>query len=172
MKRTLALAVLSLFACTDDAPSGGGVTGTTHVESYWLPALTPAKLDLLFVIDDTTAMAPHQQPLAALPAQIEQMTNGDYGISASYHFGVVTTDAASNGALRGSTAFGEPFVIHDNTFSGTANNYQGSLGSALASLWPSAASSTASNQPLETMHAALANNPANAGFVRTDAYLA
>ena len=44
-----------------------------HVATYWLPRLRPPKLDLLFVIDDTTAMASHQQPLAALPAQIEQM---------------------------------------------------------------------------------------------------
>jgi hypothetical protein len=170
MKRAMYLLAVCA-ACTDDAPSGGGITGTTHVESYWLPALTPPKLDLLFVIDDTTAMQSHQQPLAALPAQIEQMINGAYGISASYHMGVITTAAATSGALRRSQAFGGAFIVHDNTFTGPANNYQGTLASALSSVWPGEALSTASNQPLGTIRAAVDNNPANAGFMRSAAYL-
>jgi hypothetical protein len=170
MKNALLLFAL-LAACTDEAPSGGGVTGTTHVATYWLPGLTPPKLDLLFVIDDTTAMASHQQPLAALPAQIEQMINSAYGIPANYHFGVITTDTATNGVMRKSSQVAGAFIVHDNTFTGPANNYQGSLASALSSLWPSGAAGTASNQPLATMRAALDNNVANAGFLRDDAYL-
>jgi hypothetical protein len=171
MRHLIIVVSMLVCACTDDAPSGGGVTGTTHVATYWLPAITPPKLDLLFVIDDTTAMASHQAPLAALPAQIEAMINSAYGIPANYHFGVVTTDAATNGVMHTSSQVLGAYVVHDNTFSGPANNYQGSLASALSSLWPSAAASTASNQPLATTRAALDGNLANAGFLRDDAYL-
>ncbi|HEY5951165.1 MAG TPA: hypothetical protein VIV40_36990 [Kofleriaceae bacterium] len=158
-------------ACTDDGPSGGGVDGTTHVESYWLPAMAIPTLDVLFVIDDTTAMASHQTALANLPAELLAALEGATGIPASYHFGVVTTDVASGGNLRRSSSFSDAFVSHDSTFSGPANNYQGTLASALTSVWPSSAASTASNQPLATMRAALDHNPANPGFLRDDAYL-
>jgi hypothetical protein len=167
----MSIALVALAACTDDGASGGGVTGTTHVATYFLPALTPPKLDVLFVIDDTTAMATHQQPLAALPAQIEQLISGAYGVPANYQFGVVTTDAASGGVLRRSSAIAAPFIVHDNSYTGPANNYQGSLAAALSSLWPSGAAGTASNQPLATMRAAIDNHPANAGFVRAGAFL-
>jgi hypothetical protein len=170
MKRALC-SLLVLAACTDDGPSGGAVTGTTHVATYWLPATTPPRIDVLFVIDDTTAMAAHQQPLAALPAQIAELINGSYGVAANYQIGVATTDAATNGALRSASAINGAFIVHDNTYTGPKSNYVGSLASALSSLWPSSAATTASNQPLATMRAALDNNVANAGFLREDAYL-
>jgi len=165
MRRSLLL--LALCSCTDDSGGGGGIDGTTHVETYELPAAIPPKLDLLFVIDDTSAMASHQQALGALPMQLEQTLQGAYASVANYHIGVVTTSDAN---LRRSTAIPDPFIVHDNTFSGPANNYQGSLASALASLLPGAAATTA-NQPLATMQAALGSNPANAGFLRGEAYL-
>lgn len=170
MKRG-ALLLSVLAACTDDAPSGGGPAVTAHVESYFLPAQSPPKLDLLFVIDDTAAMASHQAALQALPAQVDQVIAGAYGVSAHYHIGVVTTDAASGGAMRRSSTFDGAFVIHDATFTGPSNNYQGTLADAIASVWPDAATSTASNQPLATMRAALDGNVSNAGFLRDDAYL-
>lgn len=170
MMRTSLSLLAVLAACTDNG-SGGGITGTTHVETYFLPALAPPKLDLLFVVDDTTAMASHQAALQALPAQVEQGLSSATGVAAHYHIGVVTTDAASGGNLRTSAAFTGSFIIHDGTFTGPAMNYQGSLASALASVWPSSAQSTASNQPLATLRAALDGNVANAGFLRDDAYL-
>ena len=165
MKRSVLL--LALASCADNGGGGGGIDGTTHVETYELPAAIPPKLDLLFVIDDTTAMASHQQALAALPMQLEQTLQGAYASAANYHIGVLTTGDAN---LRRSTAIPDPFIVHDNTFSGPANNYQGSLGSVLASLFPGATTTTA-NQPLGIMQAALSSNPANAGFLRGEAYL-
>jgi hypothetical protein len=166
------LAALAFAAgCTDDTSSSGGYEGITHVESYWLPAMTAPKLDMLFVLDDTTAMQSHQQPLAALPAQIEQVISATYDSAANYHFGVITTNA-TNGNLRRSDAVNGSYILFDNnTFGGTTINYQGTLASALASLWPSSSASTASNQPLEVTRAALGGNAANVGFLREDAYL-
>ncbi len=167
-----ALSLGALAGCTDDGSSGGGPTGTTHVESYFLPLMKPPKLDLLFVVDDTTAMASHQAALQALPAQIEQTLNGAYsGVVAHYHIGVVTTDAASAGAMRRSSTFDGAFIIQDATFTGPANNYQGTLADAIASVWPSSAASTAANQPLATSRAAFENAAANSGFLRDDAFL-
>jgi hypothetical protein len=168
MKRLLAALALCA-ACTDGSSSGRGVEGTTHVETYVLPAAAAPKLDLLFVVDDRTAMAPHQQPLAAVPAQLEALLASEYGDAGSYHVGVITTDAASGGELRRSSAVADAFIVYDNAFSGTTTNYQGSLASALASLMPSSAASTAPNQPLESTRRAL-GNAANAGFLRAEAF--
>jgi len=169
MKRTVLVLALCA-ACTGD-DSGGGVQGTAHVETFELPAAVPPKIDMLFVIDDTTAMASHQTPLAAMPAQLEALVSGAYGNAGQYHVGVVTTDAATGGNLRTASPVNGAFIVHDNTFSGPANNYQGSFASALGALFPSSATATTTNQPLATMRAALENTVANAGFLRSDAYL-
>lgn len=170
MKHALCILVVCA-SCTDNGGGGGGIDGETHVETYELPAAVPPKLDLLFVVDDTTAMASHQQALAALPMQLELVLQSSYGVLANYHFGVITTDAATGGNLRGSTAIADKYIVHDTTFTGPANNYQGSLAGAVASLFPTSAASTASNQPLATMRTALDGNAANAGFLRSDAWL-
>jgi hypothetical protein len=156
------LIVASLCACID-TDGGSGITGTSHVETYELPAAIPPKLDLLFVIDDTAAMASHQTPLAVLPTQLQLAL--EYSAVANYHLGVITTDNAS---LRRAAGIPDPFIVHDNTFSGPMNNYEGSLASALRSLFPSSAASTGSNQPLAMTRSALDNH---AGFLRSDAYL-
>lgn len=163
------LALALCAACTDEGSSGSGVEGTTHVETYVLPAAPAPTLDLLFVVDDTTAMAAHRQPLAAVPAQLEALLASEYGNVGSYHVGVITTDAAGGGALRRSSAVADAFVVYDHAFSGTTVNYQGSFASALASLMPSSAAGTATNQPLESTRLAL-GNAANAGFLRADAF--
>lgn len=166
----IALSWVAVVACTDDGPSGTGIEGDSHVETYELPALGPPELDVLFVVDDTTAMASHQAALAALPGQVEALLASDAGNLASYHLGVVTTDAAGGGALQTSAAITDAFIVHDNTFDTPEHNYQGSLADAFASLLPGTAASTASNQPLETTKLALAS-AANPGFVRSDALL-
>jgi hypothetical protein len=166
---TRALILLTIFAaCVDDGPSGGGIDGTTHVETYELPAITPPQLDLLFVIDETIAMASHQTPLAAVPGQLQQRLEGQFAAIANFHIGAITTQ---DGTLRRSPALAEPFIVHDNTFSGPTNNYQGSLAGALAPLFPSTANSTESSLPLASTRVALENNAANAGFSRSDAFL-
>lgn len=159
-----------LAGCTDDGRSGPGIEGNSHVATYIMPAQPPPKLDVLFVIDDTTAMASHQAALAALPAQLEVFLASETGNLAGYHIGVVTTDAATGGALRTSSAVTDAFIVHDNTFLGAEHNYQGSIADAFASLLPSSAASTATNQPLEVTKLGLASG-ANPGFVRDDAYL-
>jgi hypothetical protein len=171
MRRSLiALSLVAVVACTDDGPSGPGIEGDSHVETYVLSAQPPPKLDVLFVVDDTTAMASHQAALEALPAQVDALLASEAGNLASYHLGVVTTEAAGGGTLRTSTAVTDAFIVHDNTFDTPEHNYQGALADAFASLLPGTAASTASNQPLETTKLALASG-ANPGFVRDDALL-
>lgn len=166
----IALSWVVFVACSDDGPSGPGIEGDSRVETYELPALASPKLDVLFVVDDTAAMASHQAALAALPGQLEAILASEPTNLASYHLGVVTTDAAGGGALRTSLAVNGAFIVHDNTFEAPKHNYQGSLADAFASLLPTSAASTAANQPLETAKRALAG-AANPGFVRDDALL-
>ena len=170
MKRALPL-LLSLAACTDDGGGGGGPTGDSHVETYEVAAFTPPTLDLLIVVEDTAAMAPHQTALAALPGQLEQVLATNYQSKGSYHIGVVTTDASAGGKLRTSSSLTGAYLFHEDVFTAPQKNYQGSLGSALGSLMPASAASSAANQPLETMKLALGNTLDNAGFLRSDAFL-
>ena len=160
----------AVAACTDDGPAGLGIEGDSHVETYELPEQPAPKLDILFVIDDTTAMAAHQDALTGLPGELEaQLTTTILNV-ASYHLAVVTTDAAGGGVLRRSDAVADAFIVHDDGYAGPDHNYDGSLADAFASLVPASAASTAANQPLETMQLAL-GAAANAGFLREDAAL-
>jgi len=94
-----------------------------------------------------------------------------YSNLGSYHIGVITSAVADGGNLRRSSAITDAFIVHDNGFDGSAtHNYQGSLASALTSIWPSSAASTEISEPLASTRAALDNNAANAGFVRSDAF--
>ncbi len=169
---TRPITILALFAaCTESGPSGPGIEGESHIASYYLPAVAPPMVDILFVIDDTTAMAPHQQALSALPEQIEQLFTGTEGFSARYQLGVVTTDAATDGNMRRSSLVSEAFIAHDASYLAAPPNYEGSLADAFASVLPTSVASTATNQPLETARRALIDNVQNAGFLRDRAYL-
>ena len=65
------------------------------------------RLDLLFVIDDTSAMAPHAEALAAGVAAMAQQLPGDTNRRSSLHVGFVRAggcDTSTRGAACGISA--------------------------------------------------------------------
>lgn len=156
------LFALSLVACTDDFERRPPDLDS-HVESYYLPELAPPRIDLLFVIDDTTAMAPWQARLRGFPAVVDATLGTIYSGQPSVRI-AVTTD----GTLRRSSAVDGAFILDEHDFGGAqAKNYTGALHEALLSLMDVGAASQGPNRPLAAAQGALATD-----FARQDAYLA
>jgi hypothetical protein len=150
-----------LAACATDEVPTPDVEATSFVEVYALPEGHRAQLDLLFVIDATTAMASYQDRVAALPAAFERaFPSIGFGLI-DVHIGVTTT----GGALRGSSAVGGPFMTMYTEFDLTrVANFGGTLVEALSPLVNVGAASAAPNQPLAAALKVLEENPG--GFHR------
>lgn len=158
----LALAVAT--ACTDDEAYTPPNDASSHVAAYFLRELDPHRLDLLLVIDDTTAMAPHQERLARLPRETEAGLMSIYGGLPDLRIAVTTT----GGALRTSPEVAEPFLAIELHPDGPRTaNFTGSLADALAPLVDVGATRSAANQLLDAAGSALANGQ----FLRADARL-
>jgi len=163
-----ALAVLLLIGgClwqSDDPPP----LAESHVQLFEWPGWTPPKMDVLFVVDDTAAMAPYVDRTAAMLRGIETLwpTATSYGMP-DLHVAVATESGQLHLAPSVHGAFVSDEHAHD--LSGTrVRNFDGGLGDAIEMLG-AVGTSGGVNQPLNAVRAAISNTP---GFLRGDAYLA
>lgn len=150
MDRVRVLPLLFLCACIEGGGSG--------YETFELAANKPTPLDILVVLDDTTAMAnylprPGVDQLGIFPF----IYNGAPDIRVA-----ITT--STTGTLRTSPTVPDGYVEHRLDFGdGTLHtNYNGTLSYALGSLTNVGATSTAPNEVLASAERALATP----GFVR------
>lgn len=163
----LAAALVVCAACIDDDETTTGLDGVSHVDWHELPGRGPQQTDLLFVIDDSIAMAPYQDRLAALPANVaEQLAAHGIGrldlrIAVTSNDGVLRT----NGSIGGSflTMRAEYDLSHTTNFSGT-------LEEALRPLLNVGVDATGPSTPLAAVRRVIEENPD--GFLRPNAYLA
>jgi len=177
------LGVLAAFtACSDPAgPSGPPIT--SRVERKEIPIYVNRQIDLLFVIDTSPAMTPHLARVAANFAPYMQILETIEGGLPDMHIGVVTADLG--GSAAGCTATGQAgalqttagvtgtFISDRRTIDGTReSNYTGTLADVFTQLASRGDQGCAVQQPLEAAKRALSGVPANAGFLRADAYLA
>lgn len=164
---TTAVAIVALLtACTESGPSSTGIAGTSHVAVYDLPATPEQQLDLLFIIDDTTAIAAYQDRLYQLPALFEQafLSIGDGLVDT--HIAVATSD----GQLRHSAAVGGSYMsIRTELDLERITNFEGTLRETFGILTNVGASRMGESQPLESMQRVLEANAD--GFVREHAFL-
>lgn len=190
---------LALGACGDDGGmTPNGMDGRTTVVE--LPATVNRDLDLLFVVDDSPSMLDKQTNLVNnFPAFIDRLQRAPGGLP-NLHLGVVTTDMGTkasgsaspgpsigqlgnggcastgkNGVLQIGTAGGQ---LTGNFLSDIAQtdgsrlrNYTGSLATVFGAMTRVGGGGCGFEQPLAAMKAALGGQPANAGFLRTDALL-
>jgi hypothetical protein len=128
-------------------------------------------MDMLFVIDDTPAMAPYVDRTAAMLRSIDQLWT-DLGAypRTDLHVAVATADPADFGQLRQSGNVQGAFIVDENApdLLTRVTNHGGSLGIDLAELGAVGTNGTAS-QPLGAARAAIESTP---DFLRPDAYLA
>jgi hypothetical protein len=157
------LALVVVMACTAGPTNHGEpVTETSRIYYREIPISVSSNVDVLFVIDDSPAMAAFQTKLATNYRELVAAMTPMFG--PDLHIGVVRTDPARAGALTG------PFLTTELQFDATVKtNANGSLADAFVALASVGAAGDASPQPLAMMLNALTANP---GFFRENAYLA
>lgn len=170
-----------------------------RVEYKDIPVNLNRNIDILFVIDDSPSMADKQKNLADNFINFINVLNQVQGGLPDVHIGVVTSDmgtdstqdapasaigTAGNGGCSGTGKSGNLQVPPSANVSGTfisdiktdddmrTRNYTGTLTDAFSAMAKVGAGGCGFEQHLEAMKRALDNNPANAGFLRPDAYLA
>ena len=118
----------ALPACTDDT-TPPTIEGETHIATYWVGERHPPQIDVLFVIDDTTAMAPWQDRIAELPTVVESALGSIEGGFQDLRIAVTT----NGGALRTTPGIAEPYLFVSRNPDGTYDtNFSGTLHDALA----------------------------------------
>jgi hypothetical protein len=195
--RVRILAVLAAFvsiaACTSDRTYEVPVVQGRGTITLEYPDNAPTKVDVLFVIDSSPAMATYETQLRqTLQTVAELAADRLTGMRADLHVGVLTTDLGdgtsvtddrvampgschglgNGGALRRHALVDGAYLIDRYTPSTNASNYQGDLVSTLAAMTDVGDAGCDRIQPLEAIRLALDNNPHNAGFLRADAKLA
>jgi len=195
----LAAVGLSLLAGCPDRTISEVNPQQGRVEFKDIPITVNRNIDILFVIDDSPSMADKQANLAAnFPNFIDVLNTIEGGLP-DVHIGVVTSDVgtkatqdAAPGPAIGSIGqggcsgtgksgnlqiTGAPVMgtfISDIKVSDTMRqkNYTGDLATVFGQMARVGAGGCGFEQHLEASKRALNNNPANAGFLRADAYLA
>lgn len=192
------LIALALVACGggDGSVDAQDDDGRTSVAD--LPAAPDRALDVLFIVDDSSAMAQKQETLgASMQAFVDRLAAGPSGLP-DLHVGVVTTDMGTrfgdaaqpapgigtlgaggcanrgnDGALTISgAAVTDRFLVDVALPDGTRQrNYAGDLAAVLGDMVRVGAGGCGFEQPLAAMRAAL-ENPANTRFLRSQAKLA
>ena len=196
MRPWLLLVVVVVVACTDASPSGPG--GTSRTAKMEIPIGGTNLLDVLFVIDDSPAMAAHPGRVAAhIDAFVDVMSALPGGIP-DLHVGVTTTDVGSYGGDGGApgdaigalgqggclgsgvngnlVTNGAPvtsrFLVDAPFEAGRRTNYTGDLKTVLRQMANVGTGGCAYTRPLEATRRALTPNPGAPGFHRDNAYLA
>ncbi len=162
-----------------------------RVETRQIPVTLHRKFDILFVIDNSGSMKEEQDSLTANFANFINVLNAFPGGLPDVHIGVVTSDmgTANGGSAGGCSGYGDNGVMRTGgvPFAGgvnflrdigdTANpgmrikNYTGPLVDAFRQMASVGTTGCGFEQHLAASVAAL-NSPANAGFLRDDAFLA
>ncbi|HVK84648.1 MAG TPA: hypothetical protein VM513_11105 [Kofleriaceae bacterium] len=180
MLRVVALASVVLLACTEHEPPSGPFV-TSRVESKAFPFGFAPSLDVLFVVDRSPAMAPFRAGLLAQATQIADVLEHYPWGTPSLHIGVTTSDLGAEGvAVPGCTGDGDGGWLRGARFlsdlaapdGSRVRNYEGSLGEALGALLDVGDAGCPYSRPLAAARRALENTVENAGFRRSDAYLA
>lgn len=192
MRAQLALLWVPLLAgCPDRTIAGVPVEqGTVEVKD--IPAVPRRDVDILFMIDDSRSMLEEQASLKANFGRFIGVLQSLEGGLPNIHIGVITpnlgtsaTDGSHGQNVTGCTGNGESgnmrhlpnngqaFISDiDNGAGGRVVNYTGTLSDAFNAIADVGANGCGIEQHLEAVKRALDHNPANAGFLRPDAYLA
>jgi hypothetical protein len=191
-------AVGLLSGCPDRTISQPDVN-QGRVEYKDIPVTVNRDIDILFVIDDSVSMADKQANLRANFPNFIDVLNTIQGGLPNVHIGVVTSDLGTKGAddaqpgpgvgtgtgscngngksgnlqTNGTSLVSGTFIVDTlNTDMTRTTNYTGMLSDAFTAIASVGASGCGFEQHIEAAKRALDNNPANAGFLRPNAYLA
>lgn len=160
----IAMLMVALAACATEPT---GPDGVSRSERYEYPLWGGPTIDLLFVIDDSPAMASAQASLAANAHRFGEIL-AQLGGTADLQVGVTTGDGTGTLIGAGCLAPGAQWLRDATRSNGVhVRNYDGGLADALACMMGPGAAGPSTRQPLESMRRALGT----LGFVRADAAL-
>jgi hypothetical protein len=171
-----------------------------RVEFKDIPVNLNRNVDILFVIDDSGSMADKQQNLRDNFPNFINVLNTIQGGLPDVHIGVVSSDMGAKGQDDASPGAGVGTVGQGGcantgkdgrlllgqatgvtgtflsdiklTDGSRQQNYTGDLAATFGAMATIGATGCGFEQHLHAMQRALENNPANAGFIRQDAFLA
>jgi hypothetical protein len=168
--RPVRLALFCLLGVTGcfDVPEHPGPLVASHVDYFEIPISGRPKLDLLFVIDRSTAMVPYRQDLVAKFGGFADVLAATGGGMPDVNIAVASAHAGDNGAFRTTSRVDGAFVIDGMRDGVRVQNYTGDLGSLLAELADLGASESAPPRPLDVVSLAVAQPE----FLRDNAFLA
>ncbi len=159
----VAVFVALAAACADAPPAS--LEGTSRVTIWESGGYGPPRMDVLVVIDDTSAAAPYADRLATLPSVLEQTYASTARGTVDMHIGVTT-----DGTLRRLPAMGAAFASIRTDFDLLRiTNFTGTLSDALTPVMDVGSDSDRPYQPLAAVRRVIEENPD--GFLRPDASL-
>lgn len=182
------LLALAFASCFEEAPPAGPTT-TSFVVRREIPLLSQQQIDLVFVVDNSPAMASHRANLSTNARRfVDALGDLQFGMP-DVHIGVITTDVGARGSedttatpVGDCTANGDAGVSRavgaiGNFFTdrrlsdGTRQiNYDGNLDDNLAATFDALPTGCSFARPLEAIRHAI-DNPANTGMIREHAGL-
>ena len=175
----LAPLALLVFAACADRTAQIPEPPKQHAASWFdIPVGVSLELDILVVVDNSPAMAPHAGRAVPQIAKLfgELAMSGD----PDWHLAVITSDLGGidcsergdDGLFRHDGLVGAPFLIDwQHLDDRHTANYEGTLETALARLLNVGTSGCPRQQPLAAIRRALDEQPRNAGFRREGAAL-
>ncbi len=192
MRHTLIiLLALTRSACSSDGTQMSDCTTSPCPQEVAVIPLEPSRnIDILFMIDNSGAMAEEQAALVASFDRFIDVLSGTEGLP-NLHIGVVSSDVGAgsygsdkcegsgdNGALQNTPAGNcsppdDAYIVDNGNGDGSrTRNYQGALADTFSCIAQLGLSGCTFEQPLESLKRALEpSNSGNAGFLRDDAWL-
>jgi hypothetical protein len=165
MMRAAVTILVLVTACTEYVARDPGIDAVSHVEDRDWPAADVWKLDLLFVIDDTAAMASYQDRIAELPAHVERLLDGAHRTTNARI--AVTTNG---GVLRTVPGMTEPFLSVWSDYDLTRfTSFEGAFSDVFATLLNVGFEGAGPSQPLAAADVVLDDE--STGFLRDNAPL-
>lgn len=141
-------------ACVDaETPATPEPPVTSRVATFAWPGGLYRDVDVLFVIDDTPAMAPYVARTQAMLHDLDLQ----WEVPPDLHLGVTTADPSDGGALRGASSVHGAFLADEMApdWWSRTSNHDGTIGEDAARLG-AVGTAGASNTPLAMIDAALA----------------
>lgn len=172
----LAMLAATATACQGSLPQGacvGGACGSQTTITRRVQQSVNRKLDIVFVIDDTDAVAPWQDNLrAGYPAMARALENVEPSMP-NLHVGFVRASgcAPQTRAADCGIAAPESFIRHE--WCASISNFSGDLAQTFGCLADFGTGACAPAQPFQALRDVLAQPPPPGwqGFLRPDAYL-
>lgn len=160
--------IAGLGACTTDEPEPQGDPITSHVGTGSYNMFYVARVDVVFVVDNSPASAALQAQFRVVEqAMLERLATFDNGQLPDVHVGVVTTDLADQGRLRRGR-----FLADEQRFDEQRHrNYEGAFVETALDLLDVGTTGSSSLRPLAAIQMAVSST-VNPGFRRDDVPIA